>query len=129
MKIGELIHQIPETSDEALLAIAGVILYPYTDTAHIRCHLTHRFHLYAALEGAGVRVWREGYQEQRCSHDTFVGTLKRVIHEIDEGIEAGRYLADPPPKTQFIFDSPTPPDDMDIPVWDSISQQWYDAEY
>ncbi len=51
-----------------------------------------------------------------------------MIYEIDAALANGSYRQDPP-KPILIVDPPSPPFDMDIPIWDDERGEWYDAEY
>ena len=122
-----LIASIPEDSrDEALMSIQTVITLP-PDAFRIRCHLTHEFRITARVAGRAITLHAEDWPSATCSEAGFLGALKRMVHQIDEAIEAGRY-AQNPPKPTLIYDMP-PPRDLDIPVWDEKRRRWYDAEY
>lgn len=127
MNISELINTIPEaTADEALLAVQTVKTNPATNTARLRCHLTREFRLLVALRNGSVVISADGRPDVTVAPSAFVSTLRREIHEIDEAMSSGRYTQSKP-KIRPTNMAP-PPEDMDLPTWDPVSQSWYDAE-
>lgn len=130
MDIYTLIAEIPEnTSDEALLAVQSVTVFPAEAKARLRVHLAEEFRMFVSLADGQVSLEVPGWKNViRCAPDSFLGKLRFVIHEVDADIAGGLYT---PPKVEanLIFDPPPPPSDMDIPIWDERTGRYYDAEH
>ncbi|HEK3481522.1 TPA: hypothetical protein SMW11_003320 [Pseudomonas aeruginosa] len=128
MDINGIVSLIPENSaDEALLSVETITVFPTTESAKIKCHLSHVFNVEVKCVGESVYVSTENWPTSACNEKTFVSTLRRVIYEIDSAIEAGKYK--PPVLKPNVIHQPEPPKNMDIPIWDEKTGRWYDAEY
>ena len=130
MTIKELINLIPQgNADEALYSIESVKVVPADNTATIRCYLANKFRLTVSVAAGLVTLSADGLNNVYTSVADFIPTIKKFIYEIDDLIAAG--YSQPEPKPCYIFaDSvPTPPRNMDLPVWDEKTGKWYDAEY
>lgn len=127
MDISEVVNMIPrDAADEALLAIQTISTNPFNNTARVRCYLANEFRLAIKVRGDLVTISAEGRPDVSVPSASFVSTLRREIHEIDEQISSGAY-AQRKPKLNFISIPPAP-SHMDLPTWDEESQRWYDAE-
>lgn len=128
--IHDVIAMIPEDStDEALFAIETITSFPADHAARLRVYPMNEFRLWVRLKGDSVVIEAEGRSPVVCSQGGFIDSLRREIYAIDEAITNGRYHQAPPREAITGDDRPNPPADMDIPVWDEESGQWYDAEY
>lgn len=130
MNINNLISMIPQDShDEALLAIQTITTFPASNSARVRCHLSHEFRLTISVRREEITIGPEGCAPVTCKSADLIPTLRRTIYEIDEAIENGSYKQSKPKKSIIAPDRPPAPAHMDIPVWDDRAGRWYDAEY
>lgn len=128
MDIEAVVSQIPEhTADEALMSIESIKLNPGANSAQVRCHLSQPFRLTVQVLNQRILLGAEGWPDTSCSAQGFLGSLRRLIHELDDAIASGRYKQ-PKPKP-LVIDEEQPPAHMDIPVWDEKRGRWFDAEH
>lgn len=130
MDIRGLVDSIPQgNEDEALYSIENIKVVPASNSATIRCYLVNKFRLSVSVAAGLVTLSADGFNNVYASVADFIPTLRKFIYEIDDLIAAG--YSQPEPKPCYIFtDSvPTPPQKMDLPVWDEKTGKWYDAEY
>lgn len=129
MKIQELIDMIPkDSSDEAMRACAGWTIYPYKRKAVVTCVLSSEFRLYVEAERTGgIVIQAENREPINCTPENFIQCLRIEIYEIDEAMSSGAYRQSK--KISLHHNIPSAPPEMDIPVWDEKTGQWYDAEY
>lgn len=119
MKIHDLIQMIPEESDDEALRSIQSIRIEQPRSARLTCHLSKKFFILLYIDRNNV-IW---INKEQCSLDEFLSTLRKEIYREDE---AESHFVQLKEKVTYIRQ---PPSDMDIPVWDTETQSWYDAEY
>lgn len=119
MNIHDIIKLIPDQSEnEALMSIQSIRIDP-PRKARLTCYLSKKF--FITLEAKrGGEVLINGAQ---CDSGRFLAALKKAIYHEDEAETPAVILKK---RVTYI---PSPPADMDIPVWDEKTGKWYDAEY
>lgn len=126
--ISNLISRIPKEG-EAFDSIETITLMNRFN-ARVDCHLSNEFRLFIHT-GRGndktVTLSAENRNDVICNESDFIPTLRRFIFEIDESMSEGSYRQTP--LKRHVDFLPSPPPNMDIPIWDESTGTWYDAEY
>lgn len=127
--IHDVLALIPEDSvDEALFAIESITIYPAVNKARLRVYPMNDFRLHVSIKNGVINIDAENKGTVCCNENNFVSGLQRTIYTIDEEMTNGSYTQTPP-REQIIYETPQPPGEMDIPIWDAAQGAWRDAEY
>ena len=129
-RLDEITQLIPDNSEnEALLSIKTIVKIPYSLKLQLSCYLSKKFiiHLTAERIGNAITISAEGYKTVFANDTNLISLLKKFIYELDEAIAESSFIPGKKKLDEIAPDYPAPTN-MDIPIWDNIKKQWFDAE-